>query len=102
MASIDKGYSERDAAMPQIANRQREVDAEMALLESAVDTLGLTVEELTGRLSPVLNRCPTDQNACTGEPAPVLCLLADAIRSQRQRVEVARDMLRRALSELEL
>ena len=102
MSSIDKGYSERDAAIQQVANQRREVGAEMDGLASAVDLLGVTVGLLIDRLNPVLNRCATDEKACTEDPQPVLCLHADAIRSQRQLVVAARNMLRRALDELEL
>ena len=103
MASVAMGYSSKEA-VGQLATaaRQLEVESEMERLASAVGSLGLTVEALMGRLEPVRNQCGSDEKACTNVPAPALCAHASAVRSQRQRVEVVRDMLQRALNELEL
>lgn len=84
--------------------RQTEVSAEMAHLSRAVDMLGNVFAELADRLAPV-RRQTGGQAVGKGEtppPEPMLCQMADAIRSVRKQVEQQQGLLHVALNELEL
>lgn len=104
MMARDVGFHGiQGAVMAQTAARQPEVRAEIDRLEKAVEILNMTADTLAGRLDPV--RSQTGSLAGSGgnsAPEPVLCGVAGAIRTQRQRVETAQMILQRALNELEV
>lgn len=99
------GISTVMAQMAQDAARQPEVRAEMERLEKAAETLLKTAEVLSDRLDCVRNQC---SNGLAGDkvqgaaPEPVLCGYANAIRTQRKKVESAQAILQRAMNELEI
>lgn len=100
--AIDGG-SKLGGVMAQTAARQPEVRAEMERMEKATDLLGMTASTLLDRLDPVR----TQANSAIGcgkesAPEPVLCGVAGAIRTQRQRVENVQQLLQRILNELEI
>ena len=84
-------------------SRQPEVRAEMDRMEKATDLLGQTASTLLDRLDAV--RSQTGAGIACGKesaPEPVLCGVAGAIRTQRQRVESVQQLLQRILNELEI
>lgn len=95
--------TEIGAAMAQDTARRPEVAAEMERLEKAAEILFKTADALSVRLDCVRNQC---SNSLAGKdpsaPEPVLCGYANAIRTQRKKVESAQAILRRAMNELEI
>lgn len=103
MAKDSGSHSMLGAGLSQTAQRQPEVRGEIDRLEKAVEVLGMTADTLAARLDPVRSQTG---NAVSGKdpsaPEPVLCGVAGAIRSQRQRIEAAQNLLARAINELEI
>lgn len=86
------------------AARQPEVVAEMERLQKAVDMLAMTTETLTTRLNPVRSQVGNTlaREGANGAPEPVLCGMADALRSQRRQLEGIQSSIQLALNELEI
>jgi hypothetical protein len=85
------------------AMRQPEVVGELDRLVKAVEILSMTAESLTNRLNPVRSQVGNlASGGQTSPPEPVLCGMASALRSTRQRLEGVQNELHRALNELEI
>jgi chaperonin cofactor prefoldin len=100
------GWGMRVGQDPQVegsAIRSLEVHTEMERLKEQIEVISMTSETLANRLSPVRSQCGSGQAGTqTNAPEPVLCGMAAAIRSQRQRLETIQIELHRALNELEI
>jgi hypothetical protein len=91
------------AAQTESAIRQTEVEGEFRRLEKSLEVLGMVAEELGARLAPV--RRQTGQAIGKGDPTPpepILCQMADVIRSRTKSVERITAGLQTALGELEI
>ena len=69
-----------------------DVEAEMKTMDEAIGRLGVVLEKLEIRLSPVLSSAIAEGKAAS-TPAPTLVPLAEAMRQQRYAVERAANLV---------
>lgn len=84
------------------SERPREVLEQINDLRDAVETLGVHLSAMEGRLSPITRQCPIDQGGVVGAQEQTLVPLAESLRKIRREVESYNSRMHYLASNIEL